>query len=116
MMNMKDYIINKLKNFKNPFYLRVNGNSMAPKINNGDRILVEPYMDKSLKLGNIIVYRKFLDHLTVHRITNIVRLSETRFYCKTKGDNNIEADSYKVFNHEIIGIVDLEGVNKNELD
>lgn len=84
---------------------------MVPKINDGDRILVEPYMDKSLKPGNIIVYRKFTDHLTVHRITKIVRLSETRFYCETKGDNNIEADPYKVFNHEIIGIVDLKERN-----
>lgn len=116
MTSIENYVTDKLKNFQTPFYLCVSGNSMVPIINNGDRILIQPYKDKVLKSGEIIVYRKFLDHLTVHRITNIVRLSESRFYCETKGDNNIEADSYKVFNHEIIGIVDLEGMNKNEFD
>lgn len=116
MTNIENYVTNKLKDFHTPFYLCVSGNSMVPKINNGDRILVEPYMGKALSPGNIIVYRKFSDHLTVHRVINIVRLSKSRFYCETKGDNNIEADSYKVFNHEIIGTVNLEGVNKNEHD
>ena len=116
MTNIENYVTNKLKDFHNSFYLCVRGNSMVPKINNGDRILVEPYMGKDLRLGSIIVYRKFSDHLTVHRVTNIVRLSKSRFYCETKGHNNIEADSYKVFNHEIIGIVDWEGMNENEHD
>lgn len=116
MTNIENYVTKKIKDFRAPFYLRVSGNSMAPKINNGDRILVEPCMGKTLKPGNIIVYRKFSDHLTVHRITNIVILSKSRFYCETKGDNNIEADSYKVFNHEIIGTVNLEGMYKNGHD
>lgn len=109
MISIENFVINKLKEFQNPFCLCVSGNSMVPIINNGDRILVEPYIGKSLEVGDVIVYRKFVEHLTVHRIINIVRLSETRFYCETKGDNNIEADSYKVFNHEIIGIVDMKG-------
>ena len=116
MTNIENYIAEKLKNFQKCFYLCVSGNSMIPIINDGDSILVEPYMDKTLKPGDIIVYRKFSDHLTVHRITSIVRLSECRFYCKTKGDNNIEADPYKVFNHEIIGIVNLGGLIRNEFN
>ena len=105
MTNIENYVTNKLKDFHNPFYLCVSGNSMVPKINDGDRILVEPYMGKALRPGDIIVYRKFSDHLTVHRVTNIVRLSKSRFYCETKGDNNIEADSYKVFNSFNLGPV-----------
>ena len=116
MASIENYVTNKLKNFQSPFYLCVSGNSMLPMINDGDRILVEPYMDKALRPGSIIVYRKFSDHLTVHRIINIVKLSESRFYCETKGDNNIKADFYKVFNHEIIGVVDLERTDKNEFD
>lgn len=113
MTNIENYVINKLKGFHVPFYLCVSGNSMVPIIKNGDRILVEPYMKNAPRPGEIIVYRKFSDHLTVHRVVNIVRLSKTRFYCETKGDNNVEADSYKVFNHEIIGTVNLKGVYKN---
>ena len=114
-MSVGIYIINKLKDFQKPFYLRVSGDSMAPKINSGDRILVEPYnyIKKTLSVGDVIVYHKFLDHLTVHRIINIVLLNELGFYCETKGDNNIKPDSYKVFSHEIIGTVDLRKGEKN---
>ena len=63
---------------------------------------------KREKIGDIIVYKKFYDHLTVHRIQNIITLSSTRFYCETKGDNNAEEDGYKVLNSEIIGIVNRE--------
>lgn len=73
-----------------------------------DRILVMPIIKKPLNIGDIIVYHKFQEHLTVHRILNIVKLSETRFYCETKGDNNLEIDPYKVLSHEIIGVVDYE--------
>lgn len=41
MTSIENYVTNKLKGFHNPFYLCVSGNSMVPKINNGDRILVE---------------------------------------------------------------------------
>lgn len=108
MSKMSNYISSKLKMLQSPFYLSVCGDSMVPTINSGERVLIEPYANETLKPGDIIVYRKFEDHLTAHRILNIVRLSETRFYCETKGDNNIKADSYKVFNHEIVGIVNLK--------
>ena len=97
-----------LKRTSKPFYVVVSGNSMAPTINDGDRILVEPFIKNSLEIGKIIVFRKFIDHLTVHRIINIVGINEKRFYCETKGDNNAKSDPYRVFNHEIIGIVNIE--------
>lgn len=112
----QSFILEHIKSFKKPFILCINGDSMAPVIKSGDHVRVIPYKKNSLKIGDIIVYKKFYDHLTVHRIQNIITMSSTRFYCQTKGDNNIEADSYKVFNHEIIGTVNLEGVNKNEHD
>ena len=115
-MDSNTFITNKLKDLQKPFYLCVSGNSMAPKINSGDRILVMPIIKKPLNIGDIIVYHKFQEHLTVHRILNIVKLSETRFYCETKGDNNLEIDPYKVLSHESIGVVDYERTNENELD
>ena len=115
-MEKRAFIIEMLTKKKTtPFSLLVNGNSMAPNINNNDRILVEPYFGTTLKRGTIIVYRKFNDHLTVHRIMNVVKISKKRFFCETKGDNNSEIDPYKVFNHEIIGIV-KERNFENEYD
>ena len=106
-MDKQSLIINRIKFFQQPFELYVWGDSMAPTIKSGDKIKVIPYGKKILKIGDIIVYRKFNDHLTVHRIKDIIILNPTRFYCETKGDNNFEVDGYKVFNSEIIGVVDL---------
>ena len=105
-MEKKAFIIEMLKKKQTtPFSLFVSGDSMAPNINNNDRILIEPYTGATLKGGEIIVYRKFNDHLTVHRVVNVIQISKNRFLCETKGDNNTEIDPYKVFNHEIIGTV-----------
>lgn len=109
MTKKNDFITSKLKRLQKPFELSVYGNSMAPLLNNGDKILVEPCIHNKLKPGDIIVYQKFSDHLTVHRIVDITALSKTRFYCETKGDNNSHPDTYKVFSHEIIGIINMKG-------
>jgi len=113
-MENKQFIMSKLLKFQKPFYLCVKGDSMVPVINKLDHILVTPCDKSSIKTGDIIVYRKFQDHLTVHRVVNIVKLSDTRFYCITKGDNNDDEDPYRVMNHEIIGIVKMKGLNANE--
>lgn len=107
-MEKQSFIFDHIKSFKKPFILCINGDSMAPAIKSGDYVRVIPYKKNSLKIGDIIVYKKFYDHLTVHRIQNIITLSSTRFYCETKGDNNAEEDGYKVLNSEIIGIVNRE--------
>jgi len=107
-MDRQRFILDKLSRLKEPFYLSVNGDSMSPTINSGDNIYVNLYKKDPLGIGDIVVYCKFQDHLTVHRIINIVKLSNKRFYCETKGDNNTEIDPYKVFSNEIIGIVQLE--------
>lgn len=115
-MEKNTFIIEMLtKKQTTPFSLLISGDSMAPSIKNNDRILIEPYTGTTLKRGAIIVYRKFNDHLTVHRIVNVVKISKKRFLCETKGDNNAEIDPYKVFNHEIIGIV-KERTFENEYD
>ena len=102
-------LCNKIRACNVPFTLNVQSESMLPVLCKGQSISIIPYANvKNIVVGDIIVYCKFRDHLTVHRVINIVLLNDRRFYCETKGDNNVSADRYKVFNHEIIGVVNLK--------
>lgn len=87
-MKIENFLISCIRELKQPFYLCASGNSMFPEISAGDMLLVEPYTSKVLIAGDIIVYHKFADHLTVHRVMKIIKIGEKRFYCETKGDNN----------------------------
>lgn len=106
-MDIGRYISEHLVKFQKPFKLSVAGDSMYPVLTNGDSIIVSPCRNSSIKVGDIIVYKKFDDHLTIHRVCSLIKLSNSRFYCETKGDNNVTKDPYKVFNHEIIGVVEI---------
>lgn len=81
---------------------------MFPTIVDGEEIIITAYNEEIINKGSIILYAKNEQHLTVHRVIDIVYISEKRFYCKTKGDNNEMLDPYVVFNHEIFGIVELK--------
>lgn len=100
------FIMEQLKKFRKPFEIIVNGTSMEPTIKCGETVKVVPCDKKDLKIGDIIVYQKFNNHLTVHRIVKIIKIDEEHFWCKTKGDNNAKMDHYQVLDKEIIGVVD----------
>ena len=96
---------NKLKKCNVPFSLIVQSESMTPCLYKGQKILIIPInMVSGIEVGDIIVFSKFVDHLTVHRV---VRIEKDNIY-KTKGDNNLEEDTYWVFRNEIIGIVNVK--------
>ena len=106
-MNANRFIINQLLTFRRSFYVCITGISMYPTLKNGERLIVYPYPSiiQTLNVGDIIVYNKFHDHLTAHRILNITYIDDTTFFCTTKGDNNNRLDSYQVYNHEILGVI-----------
>lgn len=81
--------------------------SMAPKINVNDIILVKKgYSNDQYKEGNIITYVRADGELITHRIDSITKVGLLRAYI-TKGDNNEDVDEFPVTYDQIIGRVVL---------
>ena len=79
--------------------------SMSPKINVNDIILVKKgYTNEQYKEGNIITYIRADGELITHRIDSITKVGLLRAYI-TKGDNNEEVDDFPVMYDQIIGKV-----------
>lgn len=90
---------------KDPFDIYVFGSSMEPCLKNGQKVTVVPLAKISeIILGDIIVFYKFADHFTIHRVVCIQRGSKGEIY-QTKGDNNKDIDSYFVNRNEVVGVV-----------
>lgn len=100
----KNCLLRKLKFVKIPFDLIVNGTSMYPFLNNGEKVRVEPIANyQDIHINDVIVYYKFPQHLTVHRVIDMEINANNILYIKTKGDNNKYADKYYVEFKDIIG-------------
>jgi len=82
--------------------VRVNGRSMTPYFEDGQRITVEKFSKQGLKKGDIIVYRHPIDknRNVIHRIE---RIEGDKKY-RTKGDAWYEWDNYTVGEEDIIGV------------
>lgn len=79
--------------------------SMAPKINVNDIIIVKKgYKNEQYKEGNIITYIRADGEIITHRIESVTKSGLQRAYI-TKGDNNEEADETIVKYDQIIGKV-----------
>ena len=79
--------------------------SMSPKINVNDIILVKKgYTNEQYKEGNIITYIRADGELITHRIDSITKVGLLRANI-TKGDNNEEVDDFPVMYDQIIGKV-----------
>lgn len=100
---LKDLLSN---NTKNKLKIRIYGESMIPTFQHLQFVEMVPIKDnvKHIKKNDIIVYKKFTDHFTVHRV--IYRITFFHKYIfLTKGDNNSHRDHYCVFGQDVIGIV-----------
>ncbi len=81
--------------------------SMSPKININDIILVKKgYSNDQYKEGNIITYLRADGELITHRIESVTKVGLLRAYI-TKGDNNEEIDEFPVTYDQIVGRVVL---------
>lgn len=81
--------------------------SMSPKINVNDIILVKKgYSNEQYKEGNIITYIRADGELITHRIEKVTKVGLLRAYI-TKGDNNEEVDEFPVTYDQIVGRVVL---------
>ena len=57
-----------------------------------------------VKVNDIIAYRVFTDHITVHRVMERF-CTDGELSFNTKGDNNLQNDDYIVRSENYIGIV-----------
>jgi len=79
--------------------------SMQPKINKGDAIVYEKLDKDNLpKVGEILVFHKD-DKTVVHRIIEVVDISDKEKIYYTKGDNNETPDGYPIQIKDIRGVV-----------
>lgn len=88
------------------FYaIAIAGESMSPKIDKGDVVVIEK-LDGNynlLKENQVIAY-KHDNSIVVHRLVDIVRSSKGSYYY-TKSDINSDIDAYVITDEDIIGIV-----------
>lgn len=79
--------------------------SMAPKINKNDIILVKKgFTNEQYKPGNVITYIRSDGELITHRIEEVTKSGLVNAYV-TKGDNNKEPDDFLVMYDQIVGKV-----------
>lgn len=102
---MKTELINKLVSYINNngyAIIKISTDSMFPTIKQGEYVKIEVLKNDPL-IGQIIAYRKFADHITVHRLIKKIQSCGRTLYM-TKGDNNKANDPYLVSRDIIVGI------------
>ena len=83
----------------------VTSQSMYPKLNEGDIVVVKKgYNNASYKVGNIITFVRYDGEIITHRIERIIKSDLGNSYV-TKGDNNEQEDDEIVTYDMIIGKV-----------
>ena len=95
------------------FKLKVCGNSMYPTLADGDTVMILTVRPENIKPGDIIVYKHFETHLTIHRVMDIIILNSEQYLFVTKGDYSSYNDNYNVNPKQVIGKV-IYIFNKNE--
>ncbi len=88
------------------FMLGIGSDSMSPKINKGDAVILEKVTKKKeLKKGDVVAYKKD-KHLVVHRIVGTEKQKGQTVYI-TKGDLNNSNDAKAVKKSQIKGVVKI---------
>jgi hypothetical protein len=84
----------------------INSNSMDPLFDEGSTVLsIKPKKADEIDIGDIIVFKSAAgDTPIIHRVQDIVT-DENGIYFTTKGDNNKEADPYKVRFNDVMAVV-----------
>ena len=77
------------------------GPSMKPTLRTGDRLEIVPYGCRSIRIGDVILFKDPEKHdIVVHRVIRLNRMG-----VKTMGDNNGQADPYFLKKSDIFGRV-----------
>lgn len=98
---------NEVPSFFNIELYTVTSESMSPRINVNDIIVIKKgYANEQYNVGNIITYVRSDGELITHRIVGVTSSDLERAYI-TKGDNNDTEDSNLVKYEQIVGRVIL---------
>ncbi|MBR4618525.1 MAG: signal peptidase I [Bacilli bacterium] len=91
-----------------PYYMiGIGSESMFPKINKGDAVIIHKIKNKKdLKTGDIIAF-KLKEKTIVHRLVEIEKVDGVTYY-RTKGDANNSRDSINLTFDSIEGVVKLD--------
>ena len=86
------------------YFIGIATQSMMPKINKGDAVIVQKIKDKKkIKKGTIVVF-KHKGKQTVHRLVEIEKVGKKTYY-RTKGDANPTIDNVNLQAKDIKGTV-----------
>jgi signal peptidase I len=87
----------------NPFRVVVN-NSMYPQIKTGDAVVIKDIEASNVKIGEVIIFRdpQHKEDLVIHRVIQVEDRGGVKFF-STKGDNNKDADNWKISAGEVVG-------------
>lgn len=89
------------------YLMAIASNSMSPKLNRGDAIIVKKVTnDKDISPSDIIVF-KHNNKNVVHRVINVIERNHKKYY-QTKGDNNNNIDDIYLKINEVEGKVYLK--------
>lgn len=87
--------------YEHPF-MAVASSSMRPALEVGDLIAVKYCSITDVSVGDIIVYRAPDGEMIVHRVVEVYR---EEGFVRTKGDANLVADPWKIYEKNIVGKV-----------
>lgn len=87
----------------NPFHVVIS-DSMSPQIKTGDAVIMKDLEADTVKPGDVIIFHDPEDkaNLVIHRVVNVEEQGGVKFF-STKGDNNKEADNWKISAGEVLG-------------
>lgn len=86
--------------------LVIGSESMTGEYNKGDAVLYEDYDDQTVKVGDVLVFKKGNSRI-IHRVVEIERINgQNRYY--TKGDANEDRDSGYITDESIIGVANVK--------
>ena len=87
------------------FFSTVSGSSMEPTFGEGDVVLwVEVDNKAELKVGDIIIYQ-YPPEYRAHRIIEVGRSQDGKYWFGTKGDGELNPDPGKVWEDKVRGLV-----------
>jgi signal peptidase len=89
----------------------VEGYSMRPTYDDGDILFIVGVRPSDLKVGDVIIYRKYDGTLVVHRIVEKI-FTDGKWFFRTKGDNNPYPDPYLVGEEQVVGRVEARLIPK----
>jgi len=73
--------------------LPVGGVSMAPRLRNGDRVVVAPVDGAQARFGDLVLYRNSGDTLVLHRVVRRWRDDHMQLRLQTRGDACLRLDT-----------------------